>query len=109
MILILEILTSVALVLYPLIEIIRTSTKREERISGAVKWISVLSIIFGTYLWLKNGLTLDYGTTKEKIESKAETMLYFGLSNMAIGLLIILFLTIWWVFRKIKKTLPNNS
>ncbi|KAA5543961.1 hypothetical protein [Adhaeribacter rhizoryzae] len=109
LILILEIIISVALLLYPITQVIRRGIRRKEKISGSIKWGSILSIIFGIYLWLKNGLTLDYGTAEEIIESKAEIMFYFGLSNIILGLLIILILAIGWISRKITKPLPNNS
>jgi hypothetical protein len=53
--------------------------------------ISMLSILFGLYLLIKNGITLDYGTKLQITKNHALIMARLGMANGITGLIFILF------------------
>jgi len=52
-------------------------------------FISMLSLVFGIYLWIMNGVILEYGTEKEIIESNATWLFTLGILNLLSGLAFI--------------------
>jgi hypothetical protein len=63
----------------------------------------MLSILFGIYLLIKNGLVLDYGTVEEVNQSHAQIMFAFGITNGVIGLTFIVISIVKYLVWKIKK------
>jgi hypothetical protein len=68
-----------------------------------IKWISMMSILFGIYLWIKNGLTLDYGTEEQIAQTHAHIMIASGMINILSGLLFIIISIFKYIAWKIKK------
>lgn len=67
---ILEILISVSMILYVLFEIIRINVFKKSENALSAGLISMLLVGFGIYLWIKNGLILDYGVMAEKASAQ---------------------------------------
>jgi len=51
---------------------------------------AVLSLGFGAYLWMKNGLLLDYGTATEIAANWAGLMWFIGVVSLLTGLVFLL-------------------
>jgi hypothetical protein len=65
---------------------------------------SPLLLITGIYLWLKNGLILDYGTEID-IETNYAIAIYFlGIANIFTGLFVMLLSFGNFLWSKINKT-----
>ena len=65
---------------------------------------STVSLCLGLYLWVKNGLIVDYGTIKEQDDSFAFYMLFLGLLNLGVSSLF------FWVqiFKILNSQLNRN-
>ena len=98
-----EILISSVLILIVLIGAIRIKLFNKDNEGLMVRMMSILSIIFGIYLWLKNGLILDYGTVEEVTQSHASIMFELGITNILIWLIFIVISIIKYIVWKIKK------
>ena len=60
-------------------------------------------LIFGFYIWIKNGLILDYGTTDEILKFHSDKMIWNGIISMAISILYLSFRLIKLIFNLVKK------
>ncbi|MDY0216418.1 MAG: hypothetical protein RBS19_05630 [Bacteroidales bacterium] len=100
---ILEILISVSMILYVLFEIIRINVLKKSENALSAGLISMLLVGFGIYLWIKNGLILDYGVEEEIIAAKADWMFVFAILSVFVGLVFILISIIKFIVWKIKK------
>ena len=56
--------------------------------------ISLINFVFGSYLWLKNRLILDYGYEEEKVSSFANVFIELGVFIMLISLVGYI---VWYV------------
>ena len=74
-----------------------------------VRIISNVSILFGFYLWLWNGFTLDYGTEEEKNKSFAELLYNLGKLNISAGAGFLISLYIRNLVRIGRKPKHNQS
>jgi hypothetical protein len=61
--------------------------------------ISSLVLIVGIYIWIKNGLMLDYGTEQEIAKNYSDKMYVIGVLNMTISTLYLLFQFINLLYR----------
>ncbi len=86
---------SLALVFYIGYELFKIISSKKDKASLVATVIGGFTIIFGLYLWLKNGLRLDYGTDDYIIQTNAKLLFYLGIGNIIVG-------TIFWVFLYIK-------
>jgi hypothetical protein len=100
-----EILISSIFILFVLIGAIRIKLFNKDNEGLIVGLMSMLSIIFGIYLWLKNGLILDYGTVEEVTQSHASIMFELGITNILIWLIFIVIPIIKYIVWKIKKAI----
>lgn len=98
-----EILISSILTLPVLIGAIRINLFKKKNDGLMVGLISMLSIMFGIYLWIKNGMTLDYGTEVQIAQTHAPIMFALGVTNMLIGLSFIVISILKYLVWKIKK------
>lgn len=98
-----EILISSILTLSVLIGVIRNSLFNKEYDGLMVGMISMLSIIFGIYLSIKNGMILDYGTEEQIAQNHAPIMSILGTTNIIIGLIFITISILKYIVLKIKK------
>ena len=105
---IIEIFISCILTLYVFIGAIRINLSKKDKNGLIVGLISMISIVFGIYLWIKNGLILDYGTEEELIQTHAQIMFLFGIVNILIGLLFSIISILKYIFWRINRT-ENNS
>jgi len=98
-----EILISGVLTLFVLSGAIRIYLFKKDKHGLMVGLMSMLSIMFGIYLWIKNGMTLDYGTEVQIDQSHAPIMFALGITNIIIGLLFIIVSILKYIVWKIKK------
>lgn len=84
-----EIIIAGMLALFVLFETIFINIFKKDKNALLTGMVSLLSVLFGLYLCMKNGLILDYGTEQEIIKSHAFTMYVLGVANFCIGLLFI--------------------
>ncbi len=98
-----EILISGSLIIYVLFKTINVNLLNKENAILSTGLISLLLIGFGFYLWIKNGLILDYGTPKEIKNSKAILMTVLGISGVFTGLIFIAITTLKFIIWKLKK------
>ncbi len=72
---------------------------RDKTVKNLMIWMfCVLNFIFGVYLWVKNGLTIDYGTQQECTETYAFLFLLIGFIMMFITFIY----PILWLFWRVK-------
>lgn len=100
---IVEIIIAGLLILYIVFETIRINVFRKDKNGLIAGLASMLSILFGIYLSIKNGLTLDYGTAEEAKNTHALTMACLGLVNILVGGFFILLSIIKFIVWGIKK------
>lgn len=65
--------------------------------------LSIIAIVLGTYLWVSNGVIIEYGSEKEIHLSNAIWFFTIGVINLLTGLSFIfisLFNFIFWNFQK---------
>ena len=84
-----EILISSILTLFVLIGTIRINFFKKEKDGLMVGLLSMLSILFGIYLCIKNGVILDYGTIEEINQTHAPIMSTLGIINLILGLIFL--------------------
>lgn len=87
---VIEILISLLLIGYISFEIIRINIFKNDKGALLVSFASMISIGFGLYLFIKNGLILDYGTETEISTKWAGPMWILGVICGLIGLVFIL-------------------
>ena len=63
---------------------------------------SIISTIVGFFVWLINGLNLDYGTIEEKEIFYSDIFWFLGISIMVIGLFLFFALIIIRLFKWLK-------
>lgn len=75
---------------------------RKEKHEVLTGLISLTIIGFGSYLWLKNGLILDYAPSEEIALKKAESMYIFAVVCLlsGLGFLLLTALKFIWVIMK---------
>jgi len=78
------------MILYVLYEFIRINIKHKDNNALTAGLVSMLLLGFGLYLWVKNGLILDYGTPTEIKTSYSEIMFTIALISVFTGLIFIL-------------------
>ena len=59
-----------------------------------------IMIIFGAYLYIKNGLIIDYGTEKEVSDNYAFEVLFLGGTNIIVGIILSFLSIIRYFIRK---------
>lgn len=99
-----EILISSILTLSVLIGAIRINLFKKKNDGLMVGMISMLSIMIGIYLWIKNGVTFDYGTEIQIAQTHAPIMFALGVTNMLIGLSFIIISILKYIVWKIKRS-----
>ena len=75
---------------FVLLELIRINIYKKDNNALLAELISMLLIGFGVYLWIKNGLILDYGIGDEIKSAHAETMFSFAIASVLTGFVFIL-------------------
>ena len=95
-----EIIISVILSLYIIVELIRIIFFRRDNLALFTGFISLISIGFGIYLGIKNGIIIE-----EIQESNAQIFYNFGIANILIGLLFLLISLAKFIIWKIKKAI----
>ena len=65
--------------------------------------LSLLLLGFGLYLWIKNGITLDYGTQDIINKTRSELMFKIGIISVLFSLIFILVSIFKFIIWKIKK------
>jgi len=98
-----EIVISSIFILFVLILAIRIYLLKKENAELILVLISMLSILFGLYLCIKNGAILDYKTKIQIAQANAESMFDFGKTNIVIGLFFIVISILKYLIWKIKK------
>jgi hypothetical protein len=98
-----EIIISCILSAFILLGAIRIHFFKKETMELPVSLISLLSILFGFYLWIKNGIILDYGTPEEINQTHTPMMVGLGVANAILGLLFIIISIIPYTARSIKR------
>ena len=100
---IIELIIALCLIGYNLLEIFRINVLKIEKNALFVGLTSVISIAFGLYLFIKNGLLIDYGTEHEITSNWAGPMWFLGVVCIFIGLGFILSSILKYVIWKIKR------
>lgn len=101
--LIIELSISSLFSIYMLVGMYRNLVLRKDQNGLFLGLISLFSLAFGVYLWIKNGLILDYGTPKEVANFYAAVGFAFGVANILLGLLFIgisILKYLFWRFSK---------
>lgn len=65
--------------------------------------LSLIAIVYGAYLWISNGVIIEYGTETEINSSNAAWLFTVGVLNLITGLgfvLTSLFRFLYWYIRK---------
>ena len=65
--------------------------------------LSLVAIVYGTYLWISNGVIIEYGTETEINSSNAVWLFTIGILNLIAGLsyvFISLFRFLYWYISK---------
>jgi hypothetical protein len=65
--------------------------------------LSMIAILVGTYLWISNGVIIEYRSEKEIYTSNAIWFFTIGVINLLTGLIFVLisiFKFLFWYFRK---------
>ena len=88
---------------YVLVELIRINFFKKDNNALLTGLISMLLLGFSLYLWIKYGLTLDYGSEEEIYKSEAELMYLIALIGFIIGFGFILISILKMIIWKIKK------
>jgi len=99
---VIEIGISLLLIGYNSFEIIRINIFKNDENALFAGLTSMISIGFGLYLFVKNGLTLDYGTETEISSSWAEPMWFLGVVCILIGLSFIISSILKFIIWKLK-------
>jgi hypothetical protein len=100
---IIELIIALCLIGYNLLEIVRINVLRIDKNALFLGLTSVISIAFGLYLFIKNGLLIDYGTEHEITSNWAGPMWFLGVVCIFIGLGFILSSVLKYVIRKMKR------
>jgi len=66
-------------------------------------FLSMLAIVFGAYLWIMNGVILEYGSEKEIIQSNASWLFTIGVLNLLSGLGFVFLSISRFLFYYLKK------
>ena len=98
-----EIVISSIFTLFVLILGIRLYLLKKENDELILVLTSMLSVIFGLYLCIKNGFILDYGTKIQIAQSHAKGMFDLGKTNILICLFFIFVSILKYLIWKIKK------
>jgi len=99
---IIEIIIAGILILFIFFETIRINFFKKDKNGLLTGLASMLSIMFGMYLTIWNGLTFDYGSEEEIAKTHALTMGFLGIVNISIGVLFILISIIKYLIWRIK-------
>lgn len=97
-----EILIGLALIGYNSFEIVRINIFKIDKNALLVGLTSMISIGFGLYLFIKNGLMLDYGTETEISTNWAGPMWFLGVVCILIGLGFIVSSILKYIIYKLK-------
>jgi hypothetical protein len=65
--------------------------------------LSVVAIVYGTYLWISNGVIIEYGTEAEINSSSAVWLFTIGILNLITGLSFVftsIFRFLYWYISK---------
>ena len=109
MFLIIDILLSLLLIGFNSVEMIRIYVLKKDKNVPLVALTSTISIGFGLYLIVKNGLVIDYGTQAEISESWAGPMWFLGVVCLFLGLGFILGSILKYIFVKLKHTFTKKT
>jgi hypothetical protein len=98
-----EIVISSIFILFVLALAIRIYLLKKEKAELILVLISMLSILFGLYLCIKNGAILDYGTKIQIAQTHGESMFDLGKTNILISLFFIVISILKYLIWKIKQ------
>jgi hypothetical protein len=96
-----EIVISSVFLLFVLIIAIRIYLLKKEHDELILVLTSMLSIMFGLYLYITNGVIIDYSTKIQIAQAHAESMFDLGKTNILIGLMFIIISILKRLLRKI--------
>ena len=98
-----EIVISSIFTLFVLILGIRLYLLKKENDELILVLISMLSILFGLCLCIKNGAILDYSSKIQIAQANSKSMFDLGKTNILIGLFFIVVSILKYLIWKIKK------
>jgi uncharacterized protein with PQ loop repeat len=98
-----ELFISGILTLIVLLGTIRIIFLGKEKFGLLIGLLSLMTLTFGVYLWIKNGLTIEYGTEEQVSQTNAPIMFAFGVANILTGFSFITVSILKYVFWKVKK------
>ena len=98
-----EIVISSIFISFVLILAIRIYILKKEHDELILVLISMLSILFGLYLCIKNGAILDYSSKIQIAQANSKSMFDLGKTNILIGLFFIVVSILKYLIWKIKK------
>ena len=81
---------------------------RKEKHEVLTGLISLIIIGFGSYLWLKNGLILDYAPSEEIALKHAESMYIFAVVCLLSGLGFLLLTALKFIWVILKRSAKSN-
>lgn len=103
-----DIIISLFLICYNSYEMVRIFFFRIDKNSLFTGLTSMVSIVFGLYLFVKNGLILDYGTQAEISTNWAGQIWFLGVMCIFIGLGFILSSILKYILSTIKRKKKNE-
>lgn len=109
MFLIIDILLSLLLIGFTSVEMIRIYVLKKDKNVPLVSLASMISIGFGLYLIIKNGLVIDYGTQAEISASWAGPMWLLGVVCLFLGVIFLLGSILKHIFVKLKHTFTKKT
>lgn len=98
-----DIIIALCLLCYNLFEFVRINAFKIDKNALFFGLTSMISIGFGLYLFIKNGLILDYGTQEEISNNWAGQMWFFGVACIFVGFGFILSSILKFIIWKLKK------
>ena len=103
-----DIIVALCLISYNSFKFLRINVLKIDKNVLFVGLTSMISIAFGFYLFIKNGLILDYGTQNEISNNWAGQMWFLGVACIFIGLGFILSSIIKYIIWKLKRNEQNS-
>ncbi|HXJ98110.1 MAG TPA: hypothetical protein VNJ50_04635 [Gelidibacter sp.] len=104
-----DIIIAICLIGYNSFEIVRINVFKIDKNALFTGLTSMISIGFGLYLIIKNGLILDYGTQPEISINWAGQMWFMGVVCLFIGLGFILSSIMKYIIWKLKRNEHNKQ
>ncbi len=92
------------MIFFILFEFVQINVFKKDKNALLTGLISLLLLVFSLYLWIKNGLLLDHGTTNEIQNAHAELMFFSAITGLFISLFFISISILKYILWKIKGT-----